>query len=123
MTKSEWQTRKQRIDTRLRSVNPAWQIMRYREGLDLPAPPTRLGKPNPIRADMIWIVPSNKDTATDKLGRRLWEAADKFRPLKRGVRRPRCEVESVRHAAFVIPPAAGFNFSIPCSTPRAAPDS
>jgi len=37
MTESEWQTRKQRIDTRLRSVNPPWQIIGYREGLDLPA--------------------------------------------------------------------------------------
>jgi hypothetical protein len=37
MTESEWQTRQQRIDTRLRSVNPPWQIIRYREGLDLSA--------------------------------------------------------------------------------------
>lgn len=37
MTESEWQTRKQRIDTRLRSVNPPWQIILYREWLDLSA--------------------------------------------------------------------------------------
>src|SRR6266571_1443330 len=34
MTESEWQTRKQRIDARLRSVNPPWQIVPWREGLD-----------------------------------------------------------------------------------------
>jgi hypothetical protein len=28
MTESEWQTRKQRVDTRLPSLNPTWQIMR-----------------------------------------------------------------------------------------------
>src|SRR5947207_15524428 len=37
MTESEWQTRKQRIDARLRSVNPPWQIVRYRDGLDFAA--------------------------------------------------------------------------------------
>jgi len=35
MSESEWQTRKQRIDTRLRAVHPPWQIIRYRDGLDL----------------------------------------------------------------------------------------
>src|SRR5438105_5877441 len=34
MTESEWQTRKQRIDTRLRGVQPPWRIVRYRDGLD-----------------------------------------------------------------------------------------
>ena len=34
MTESEWQTRKQRVDTRLRSPDPTWQIIRHREGLD-----------------------------------------------------------------------------------------
>lgn len=34
---SEWQTRKQRIDTRLRALNPPWEIIRYREALDLSA--------------------------------------------------------------------------------------
>jgi len=33
MNEAEWQTRKQRIDARLRSLNPAWQIVRYNEGL------------------------------------------------------------------------------------------
>src|SRR5213593_853133 len=37
MTESEWQTRKQRIDARLRSMNPSWQIIRYRDGLDFAA--------------------------------------------------------------------------------------
>ena len=37
MTESEWQTRKQRIDARLRSMNPPWQIVRYRNGLDFAA--------------------------------------------------------------------------------------
>jgi len=30
MTESEWQTRKQRIDTRLRSMNPPWKIVHFR---------------------------------------------------------------------------------------------
>lgn len=33
----EWQTRKQRIDTRLRALHPPWEIIPYREGLDLSA--------------------------------------------------------------------------------------
>ena len=37
MTESEWQTRKQRIDARLRSMNPPWKIVRYRDGLDFAA--------------------------------------------------------------------------------------
>jgi len=41
MSESEWQTRKQRIDARLRSMNPPWQIFRYRDmfstGMDIPA--------------------------------------------------------------------------------------
>jgi len=28
---------------------------------------------------MQWITPSEKDTATDTLGKRLWDAADQFR--------------------------------------------
>lgn len=35
MHEAEWQTRKQRIDTRLRSLNPPWQIIPYRPGLDV----------------------------------------------------------------------------------------
>jgi type I restriction enzyme, R subunit len=35
MNESEWQTRKQRIDMRLRSISPAWKIVRYSDGLDL----------------------------------------------------------------------------------------
>jgi len=35
MNEAEWQTRKTRIDTRLRSLNPVWQIIPWREGLDL----------------------------------------------------------------------------------------
>jgi len=34
MSELEWQTRKERIDTRLRSLSPAWEIIRYHEGLD-----------------------------------------------------------------------------------------
>jgi hypothetical protein len=34
MTESEWHTRKPRIDTRLRSVNPRWRIVRYRYGFE-----------------------------------------------------------------------------------------
>ncbi|GAK59891.1 type I site-specific deoxyribonuclease [Candidatus Vecturithrix granuli] len=34
MTESEWTTRKTRIDARLRSLNPAWEIIPYHGGLD-----------------------------------------------------------------------------------------
>src|SRR5438477_105079 len=37
MNEAEWQTRKQRIDTRLRAIQPPWKIARYREGLELSA--------------------------------------------------------------------------------------
>jgi len=36
-TESEWQTGKQRIDARLRSLNPPWQIIRYCDGTQLAA--------------------------------------------------------------------------------------
>lgn len=32
---AEWKTRKNRIDMRLRALAPAWQILRYHDGLDL----------------------------------------------------------------------------------------
>ena len=32
---SEWLTRKKRIDTKLSSLEPAWRIVPYREGMDL----------------------------------------------------------------------------------------
>ena len=35
MNESEWLTRKKRIDSKLRSLKPAWEIIRYRENLDL----------------------------------------------------------------------------------------
>lgn len=35
MDEAEWPTRKKRVDTQLRSLSPQWQIIRYREGLDL----------------------------------------------------------------------------------------
>lgn len=35
MNEAEWLTRMTRIDTRLRSLNPVWQIIRYHPGLDL----------------------------------------------------------------------------------------
>ena len=34
MSESEWQTRKQRIDVRLRQSEPPWEIVPYHEGLD-----------------------------------------------------------------------------------------
>lgn len=34
MQEAEWLTRKTRIDTRLRSLTPAWQIIPWREELD-----------------------------------------------------------------------------------------
>src|SRR5205814_641604 len=37
MNEAEWQTRKQRIDARLRTLQPAWKIVRYSDGLDLTA--------------------------------------------------------------------------------------
>ena len=30
----EWQTRRERINKKLRVVNPAWEINKYHEGLD-----------------------------------------------------------------------------------------
>jgi len=35
MTESEWKTRKTRIDTKLRALNPSWYIIPYKEGLNL----------------------------------------------------------------------------------------
>jgi type I restriction enzyme R subunit len=35
MNESEWTTRKQRIDTGLRALTPPWDIIRYRDGLNL----------------------------------------------------------------------------------------
>ena len=35
MNEAEWLTRRKRIDTKLRSLNPAWQIIPWREGLDV----------------------------------------------------------------------------------------
>ena len=35
MIEAEWQTRKQRIDTRLRALQPPWKIIRYCDGLEL----------------------------------------------------------------------------------------
>lgn len=34
MTESEWLTRKKRIDIKLRSINPSWDIVRYQDGMD-----------------------------------------------------------------------------------------
>src|SRR5271157_390333 len=34
MTDSEWKTRKTRIDKQLKSLNPKWNIMTYKEGMD-----------------------------------------------------------------------------------------
>ena len=39
MTESEWQTRQQRIDTRLRALRPPWQIIRESEGFGRSATP------------------------------------------------------------------------------------
>ena len=35
MHEAEWQTRKSRIDTRLRSLHPAWRIIPYRASMDI----------------------------------------------------------------------------------------
>lgn len=35
MNEAEWATRKTRIDSKLRSLSPSWEIVRYREGMDL----------------------------------------------------------------------------------------
>src|SRR5260221_400489 len=37
MHEAEWQTRKSRIDRRLRRLTPPWRILRYHDGLDLSA--------------------------------------------------------------------------------------
>jgi hypothetical protein len=34
MDEAEWLTRKKRIDTKLRSLSPQWQIIYYRDGFD-----------------------------------------------------------------------------------------
>ena len=51
---------------------------------------------------MIWIAPSEKDTDNAALEKRLWDAADQFRPKKCEVRSPSSEVQSVRHSTFRI---------------------
>ena len=35
MSESEWKTRKLRIDARLRSLSPAWEIIPWKAGLDV----------------------------------------------------------------------------------------
>lgn len=35
LTESEWLTRKKRIDTKLHSLNPQWQIIPWGKGLDV----------------------------------------------------------------------------------------
>lgn len=37
MTESEWRTRRERINTKLRAATPAWEIVRYKEGLNTSA--------------------------------------------------------------------------------------
>jgi len=37
MTESEWRTRRERINTKLRASTPAWEIVRYKEGLNTSA--------------------------------------------------------------------------------------
>ena len=51
---------------------------------------------------MIWIAPSIKDTATETLEKRLWYAADQFRPKKCELRSPKCELPSDRNSTFVL---------------------
>ena len=51
---------------------------------------------------MIWIAPSEKDTATGTLEKHLWDAADQFRPKKCEVRVANSEVPSVRQSTFVL---------------------
>ena len=35
LSESEWVTRKKRIDSKLKAMNPAWEIIRYKDGLEL----------------------------------------------------------------------------------------
>src|SRR4030095_7257650 len=35
MNEAEWLTRRNRIDTKLRSLNPSWQIVPWQDGLDV----------------------------------------------------------------------------------------
>ena len=35
LSESEWVTRKKRIDNKLKAMNPAWEIIRYKDGLEL----------------------------------------------------------------------------------------
>lgn len=34
MTESEWKTRKTRIDAQLKALNPQWNIIKYKDGMD-----------------------------------------------------------------------------------------
>ncbi|MEW6573927.1 MAG: type I restriction endonuclease, partial [Bacillota bacterium] len=34
LSEREWETRKKRIDSRLRALNQPWEIIKYRDGLD-----------------------------------------------------------------------------------------
>jgi hypothetical protein len=58
---------------------------------------------------MHWNAPSEKDTATGTLGKRLWDAADQFRPMKCEVRTPKSSRFDTRHSSFFISlgPACG----------------
>ena len=46
---------------------------------------------------MLWIAPSEKDTAAEMLGKCLWDAGSNCQ-----VRSASCEVQSVRHSTFNI---------------------
>jgi type I restriction enzyme R subunit len=35
MAESEWKTRKTRIDAQLKTLNPAWKIIPYKDSLDI----------------------------------------------------------------------------------------
>jgi type I restriction enzyme R subunit len=35
LDEKEWQTRKERIDTKLKSLSPSWQIISYKADMDL----------------------------------------------------------------------------------------
>lgn len=35
MTEAEWKTRKERIDKKLKALKPSWQIIKFKEGMDL----------------------------------------------------------------------------------------
>ena len=68
MHEAEWLTRKQRIDKRLLALNPRWQIIPYREGLDVSALDWR--RKTPMASRRLLCSNETKCKATTPLGQK-----------------------------------------------------